>query len=303
MTTPTPVAFKERLLSEVLDHQRSVTQAEVTPSSNQRRSGVASKRGIGAGIVAAALVGAVAIGGFGSPAPAAAAETKAVAAVNSALNSKVLHVTSDFGEKTEVFTDRSGPETVTLTRYLDPDGSVRQQVAVRDTANGTSSRMLDMSRRQYRDTVIDGRPANASASNEDDSANVRSLISDGEMKQSGKETVNGREAIRLIGSDGRLTMLVDPGSFLPVRAIDATGSKIVTVHYEWLDRNAGNVPDLFPDIPAGFSELTLSDRSAGAPSDGIPQLAETPPVVPLDGSVFYVPRSANADKPESNEVR
>lgn len=101
---------------------------------------------------------------------------------------------------------------------------------------------------------------------------VRDLVAEGELVEDGTEEVDGRELIRLQGTDsegGTFVLLVDPDTYRVVgqRGTFSTGETYATV-YDYLPRTAENLDLLHPPISDGFTrvepgELTFPSDSCG----------------------------------------
>jgi hypothetical protein len=71
---------------------------------------------------------------------------------------------------------------------------------------------------------------------------ILSLLRSGGAREDGRETVDGREAVRLVAADGHTTYLVDAATYAPIRLVTVNGDATTTLSfrvYELLDA-AGN---------------------------------------------------------------
>jgi hypothetical protein len=67
---------------------------------------------------------------------------------------------------------------------------------------------------------------------------IVSLLRSGDAREDGRETVDGREAVRLVGADGHTTYLVDAATYAPIRLVTVNGGATTTLSfrvYELLD--------------------------------------------------------------------
>lgn len=92
---------------------------------------------------------------------------------------------------------------------------------------------------------------------------VRDLLADGELIEDGTEMVDGRELIRVRGTDsegGDYVLLVDPDTYRVVgqRGTFSTGETYGT-DYEYLPRTAASLGLLHPPIPDRFTPADPSD--------------------------------------------
>jgi hypothetical protein len=71
---------------------------------------------------------------------------------------------------------------------------------------------------------------------------IVSLLRSGDAREDGRETVDGRDAVRLVGADGHTTYFVDAATYAPIRLVTVNGGATTTLSfrvYELLDA-AGN---------------------------------------------------------------
>ena len=67
----------------------------------------------------------------------------------------------------------------------------------------------------------------------------------------GHQVVGGIDAITITGSSGRLTLLVNPATYLPVQL--SIGP--LQMHFQWLPPIPANLAELKVAVPAGFQHV------------------------------------------------
>lgn len=97
---------------------------------------------------------------------------------------------------------------------------------------------------------------------------LRDAISCGALKMTGRQPVNGTEAIELTSSPGSAldeTVWVNPATYLPTRinvnSVPGTPVQKQTVDITWLPATAQNLARLTVPIPAGFRRVSPADIS------------------------------------------
>jgi hypothetical protein len=93
-------------------------------------------------------------------------------------------------------------------------------------------------------------------------AKILGLLDSGQVHQAGRETINGRDAIRLVSDDGSVTLLVDADSYEPIEwRVSQDGREAVTSFpvYEHL-----------PATDANAALVSLTGRHPGAALDDDP---------------------------------
>jgi hypothetical protein len=94
---------------------------------------------------------------------------------------------------------------------------------------------------------------------------LRTAVSCGTLVETGRQRVNGVEAIKLTSRAGIETVWVSPGTYLPVRVVlrsvpGAGGpASRLTANITWLKPTARNLAELTVPIPAGFSHVSLAN--------------------------------------------
>jgi hypothetical protein len=92
---------------------------------------------------------------------------------------------------------------------------------------------------------------------------LRTAVSCGSLSVTGRPTVDGTATIELKSRTGSLipeTIWVDPGTYLPVRAVVGSGYSPAlqqTADFTWLPPTAQNLAKLNVPVPAGFREVSL----------------------------------------------
>ena len=104
---------------------------------------------------------------------------------------------------------------------------------------------------------------------------LRDDVAAGRLVEDGTEVVEGRELIRLAGIEGTATaghvVLVDPDTYLPVRARGTLDGRTYRQTYEYLPRTPDTLALLVPPIPEGFIRVDpLTGESNIGPCDGRP---------------------------------
>lgn len=129
-----------------------------------------------------------------------------------------------------------------------------------------SDRFIDFNGNAYWDDVTSLRPGvegnplenryEAPLSAADD---LRKHLGSGGLRQVSRTTVDGRDTLVLhkAAKDGlaERRVLVDAETFLPVEITQGSGTARGELHYEWLPRTPAQIAELWPEIPAGASEL------------------------------------------------
>jgi hypothetical protein len=289
MTTDTHAAdelevpdFKDRLWHELaeLHPENRRSQSAVGSGLGRRRS----RRPLAATVAAAAIVivGLVAaqLVGTSSEAPLMG---RIAAATDEALASSVVHWVDEQtppGEAgpsrvTEFWTD----ETSSATRILDRDTTGDPVLDVGPlTAPSLESpahpgqRVVDYCTRTYVDHQDTG---GASTDIElDGLRELRDAVAAGQWVEDGTEMVDGRDLIRLVQAEERHgsghVLLVDPDSYLPVRARGTLSTgEAYSQTYEYVPRTPDSLAGLRPPIPSGFTEsddLGFDTRPRSCPS-------------------------------------
>jgi hypothetical protein len=80
---------------------------------------------------------------------------------------------------------------------------------------------------------------------------IRSQLSCGAYTVAGHQVVGGIDAIKVTGSSGRLTLLVNPATYLPIRLTIGP----LQMHFQWLPPTPANLALLKTSVPAGFRQV------------------------------------------------
>jgi len=142
-----------------------------------------------------------------------------------------------------------------------------------DSPAHSGQRVVDFCARQYVDHIDTG---GASTDVDPDAlGTLRDDVAAGRLVEDGTEVVEGRELIRLAGIEGTATaghvVLVDPDTYLPVRARGTLDGRTYRQTYEYLPRTPDTLALLVPPIPEGFIRVDpLTGESNIGPCDGRP---------------------------------
>jgi hypothetical protein len=80
---------------------------------------------------------------------------------------------------------------------------------------------------------------------------IRSQLSCGAYAEAGHQVVDRIDAIKITGSSGRLTLLVNPATYLPVQLTIGP----LQMHFQWLPPTPANLARLRTSVPAGFRQV------------------------------------------------
>jgi hypothetical protein len=88
---------------------------------------------------------------------------------------------------------------------------------------------------------------------------IRAYIAAGQYRVVGRVELDGRPAIELVrtytgGKDRDQRLWVDPGTYLPLRAVTTQTGVRVQADYEFLPPTEANLANLRPVIPPGFTQ-------------------------------------------------
>jgi hypothetical protein len=267
--------LKDRLWRELAElhaeHRHSQTAAPEGGSELVRRR---SRRSL---TVAAAAAVALVVGVVTAQLVGTASDTplmgRIAAATDEAIAGSVIHMVDEqtlpgglgASRVTEFWTDETSDATRILTRDAQGDPLVDVGPLTGPTVESPShsgQRTVDYCMQQYvehRDT--------GGASTDLEAGGIRQLrdyVAAGELVEDGTEVVDGRELIRVIRPDVEagediVIMLVDPDTFLPVRARGTIrhGGRGETYSqtYEFLPRTPENLALVSPPIPDGFTQV------------------------------------------------
>jgi hypothetical protein len=93
-------------------------------------------------------------------------------------------------------------------------------------------------------------------------AKILGLLESGKVREAGRETVNGRDAIRLVSDDGSVTLLVDAGSYEPIEWRVSEGGRTAVTWFPTYER--------LPATDANAALLSLTGRHPDATVDNDP---------------------------------
>jgi hypothetical protein len=85
---------------------------------------------------------------------------------------------------------------------------------------------------------------------------IRSQLSCGAYTVAGRQVVNGIDAIKITGSTGQLTLLVNPATYLPIRLTIGP----MQDDFQWLRPTPANLAQLKQPVPAGFRQVPPPSR-------------------------------------------
>jgi len=78
----------------------------------------------------------------------------------------------------------------------------------------------------------------------------------GEFTEGGRQRIGGAEAVKLTGNHGGEVFWVDPGTYLPVRAIIATPTGLaLRTDFGWFTPTHARLAELHPPVPPGFRQV------------------------------------------------
>jgi hypothetical protein len=176
----------------------------------------------------------------------------------------VLNPTADTVLHTVVVTTRVDPDGTRSTgrteawqqnsppydgREVSGTGNHSREIA---TANGRPEAYVALTNTIY--TVVPGTklpPASRPDTGEQRLVRyMRNLLASGEAREDGRLAVGGREAIRIVSSDSKLTLVVDAESFEPIEwhSVSDEGSRLVSRFETY---------ELLPATPANLALLSL----------------------------------------------
>jgi hypothetical protein len=134
-------------------------------------------------------------------------------------------------------------------------------------------------------------------------AALRAAVSCGTLAETGRQRVDGIDAIKLISRPGSMiseTIWVSPGTYLPVRVVVDWGFRAVTANVTWLQPTTENLAKISVQIPAGFRHVSLAEAlgqtmlqvQGGPRINGLCLVSSFGPAcIPAPGSSFgYGPR-------------
>jgi hypothetical protein len=251
------------LHQDQLHSQRIAPRAVVklTPHRSRRSRAVLSAvaAAVVAGVVTAQLVGT------SSDTPLMG---RIVAATDEATASSVIHWIDE-----QTLPGEAEPSTVSehwtdgtsgASRARLEGGQLDQMVDVGslvgptiDSPAHSGQRVVDYCTRQYVDHVDTG---GASIDIDPDAlGSLRDDVAAGRLVEDGTEVAGGRELIRLTRIEPAPAedhvVLVDPDTYLPVRARGTLDGVTFSQTYEYLPRTQENLALIVPPIPEGFTEL------------------------------------------------
>jgi hypothetical protein len=78
----------------------------------------------------------------------------------------------------------------------------------------------------------------------------------GEFTEGGRQRIGGAEAVKLTGNHGGEVFWVDPGTYLPVRAIIATPTGLaLRTDFGWFTPTHARLAELHLPVPPGFRQV------------------------------------------------
>jgi hypothetical protein len=80
---------------------------------------------------------------------------------------------------------------------------------------------------------------------------IRSQLSCGAYTVAGRQLVNGIDAIKITGQPGRLTLFVNPATYLPIQ-LDIGPLRM---SFQWLPATPANLAQLKVSVPAGYQQV------------------------------------------------
>jgi hypothetical protein len=80
---------------------------------------------------------------------------------------------------------------------------------------------------------------------------IRSQLSCGAYTVTGHQVVGGTDTIKITGHIGRLTLFVNPATYLPVELTIGP----LQMHFQWLPPTPANLAQLKEPVPAGFRQV------------------------------------------------
>jgi hypothetical protein len=87
-------------------------------------------------------------------------------------------------------------------------------------------------------------------------AYIRQELSSGAYYQDGRQRVDGIDAVKLTGNNGRLVMWINPATYLPVRQVrELTGKQRVQTDFRWFPVTAASLAHLKVSVPVGFRQV------------------------------------------------
>jgi hypothetical protein len=87
-------------------------------------------------------------------------------------------------------------------------------------------------------------------------AYIRQELSSGAFYQDGRQRVDGIDAVKLTGNNGRLVMWINPATYLPVRQVrELEGGQPVKTDFRWFPATAASLAHLTVSVPAGFRQV------------------------------------------------
>lgn len=84
---------------------------------------------------------------------------------------------------------------------------------------------------------------------------IRFELSCGAYTATGRQRVDGVNAVKITGNRGLVALWVDPKTYLPVRAVFRLGQQPVQTDFRWLPPTPANLAHLSLHVPPGFRQV------------------------------------------------
>jgi hypothetical protein len=84
---------------------------------------------------------------------------------------------------------------------------------------------------------------------------IRHYLDCGEFRVTGRQQVDGIDAIKIAGARGFATLWVNPETYLPVRIVITPARGWSQTDFQWLAPTAANLAQLHVTVPAGFTQV------------------------------------------------